>query len=57
MGLERVLGWAELVAEVAEEAARLHVLGLHVVLDGGQVGRCVVTICMVAADTAGLKGQ
>ena len=51
MGLERVLGGAELVAEVAEEAARLHVLGLHVVLDGGQVGRCVVTICMVAAVT------
>ena len=47
-----VPGGADLPAVLARVAGvALHVLGLHVVLDGGQVGRCVVTICIGSAVT------
>jgi hypothetical protein len=45
VGLERILRWAELVADVAEEASRVHVLRLHVVLNRREIRRRVVTVC------------
>jgi hypothetical protein len=46
VGLERILRGAELVADVAEEASRVHVLRLHVVLYRREIRRRVVTVCV-----------